>query len=147
LAHSLARVIARVRQEDAVANQPAYVREAARRVLETARQQMRLDELRTTATIDVTNRPNVTRGFDAMGLGEGQAQLSFEYMTPTTAARLSAGFFSPKFSGGEQQFTSDGSYVAQKVGGAVFYVLDSIPFQCGTCVLGFGNLSFGQIRR
>ncbi len=116
-----AGVIARLRQEDAVTNQPAYVREAARRVLEKAQREMRIDDLRTTATIDVTNNPDVARGFDAMGLGEGQAQLSFEYMTPTTAARLSAGIFSPKFSGGKQQFMPDGSYFAQKVGGAVVY--------------------------
>ena len=116
-----AGVIARITQEDAVTNQPAYVREAARRVSQGPASEMRIDDLRTTATIDVTNYPNVIRGFYAMGLGEGQAELSFQCMTPTTAARLSAGIFSPEFSGGKKLFMPDGSYFAQKVGGAVVY--------------------------
>jgi hypothetical protein len=95
------------------------VRQAARRVLEKAHDEMRIGDLRSSATIDVTNRPDVARAFDAMGLGE--AQLSFEYTTPTTAARPSAGIFSPKSVSGRKLFVPDGSYFAQNVGGAVIY--------------------------
>src|SRR5690349_17161631 len=114
-----AGAIRRLKSEDVLENQPAYVREAARRVLEQARREMRIGDLRAFATLDFTNRPDIVRGFDAMGLGEGQAQLSLEYMTSTTAVRLSAGIFASKFKGGEKQFMPDGSYVAQKVGGAL----------------------------
>ena len=116
-----AGVVRRLKTEDALANQPAYVREAARRVLDLARREMRIGDLRASATVDVTNRPDIVRGFDALGLGEGQAQLSLEYMTSTTAARLSAGIFAPRFQGGGKQFMPDGSYVAQKIGGALVY--------------------------
>lgn len=116
-----AGVIYRLKSEDALANQPAYVREAARRVLDQARRQMRIGDLRVSATVDVTNRPDIVRGFDALGLGEGQAQLSLEYMTSTTAVRLSGGIFASRFQGGDKQFMPDGSYVAQKIGGALVY--------------------------
>src|SRR5579864_1819550 len=116
-----AGVIRRLKTEDAIADQPAYVREAARRVLDQERREMRIGDLRASATVDITNRPDIVRGFDAMGLGEGQSQLSLEYMTSTTAARLSAGIFASKFKGGEKQFMPDGSYVAQKIGGALVY--------------------------
>src|ERR1041385_9548215 len=116
-----AGVVRRLKTEDALANQPAYVREAARRVLDLARREMRIGDLRASATVDVTNRPDIVRGFDALGLGEGQAQLSLEYMTSTTAARLSAGIFAPRFQGGGKQFMPDGSYVAPKIGGGRVY--------------------------
>jgi hypothetical protein len=116
-----AGVTSRLLAEDALANQPDFVREAGRRVLERAQQEVQFDELRVGGNIDATNRPNVVRGFDALGLGEGQAQLSLEYMTSTTAARLSAGIFAPTFSGGKKLFMPDGSYVAQKFGGALIY--------------------------
>ena len=116
-----AGIITRLRAEEALANQPYFVREAARRVLDDAQREMRVGDLRTTATLDATNRPDIVRGFDALGLGEAQSQLSLEYMTSATAARLSAGIFVSKFKGGEKQFMPDGSYVAQKVGGALVY--------------------------
>ena len=116
-----AGVMTRLRGEDVLVDQPMYVREAARRVLDEALREMRVGDLRATVTLDATNRPNIVRGFDAMGLGEGQSQLSLEYMTSTTAARLSAGIFASKFKGGEKQFMPDGSYGAQKIGGALIY--------------------------
>ena len=116
-----AGVVAHLRERDALANEPSYVREAARRTLERAQHEMQIGTLRATATIDATNYPDVVRGFDALGLAEGQAQLSLEYVTPTTAARLSAGVFSPKLSSGKRLFMPDGSYIAQRVGGAVIY--------------------------
>jgi len=116
-----AGIMSRLRGEDALANQPAYIREAARRVLDEAEHEMRIGDLRGNVTVDLTNRPDLVRGFDAMGLGEGQSQLSLEYMTSTTAARLSAGIFASKFRGGDKQFMPDGSYFAQKIGGALVY--------------------------
>lgn len=116
-----AGVMARLRRDDVLVNQPSYVREAARRVLDEAQRDMRAGDLRATAALDATNRPDIVRGFDALGLGEAQSQLSLEYMTSTSAARLSAGIFVSKFKGGEKQFMPDGSYVAQKVGGALVY--------------------------
>ena len=116
-----AGIVSAVRREDALSGQPSYVREAARRVLKKAGQQMHIDDLRASATIDATNFPDVVRGFDALSLAQGEAQLSLEYMTSTSAARLSAGIFAPKFGSGQALFMPDGSYVAQKVGGALIY--------------------------
>src|SRR5579872_4518077 len=116
-----AGILSRLRAEDALANQPIFVREAARRVMDKARDQLRTGNLRATATVDLTNRPDIVRGFDATALGEGQAQLSLEYMTTTTAARLSAGIFAPQLAHGQKLFMPDGSYIAQKVGGALIY--------------------------
>ena len=69
-----AGIVSDVRREDALSGQPAYVREAARRVLKKAGQQMHFDDLRASATIDATNLPDVVRGFDAMNLAQGEAQ-------------------------------------------------------------------------
>lgn len=109
-----AGIMTHLRAEGALADQPPYVREAARRVLDMAQKEMRVGQLRSEVTVDITNRPDVVRGFGAMGLGEAQSQLSLEYMSSTTAARLSAGIFVSKFKGGDKQFMPDGSYVAQK---------------------------------
>jgi hypothetical protein len=116
-----AGIISRMQEEDVLANQPIFVREAARRVREKAGRQLRIGDLRASVSIDLTNRPDIVRGFDATGLGEGQGQLSLEYMTSTTAARLSAGIFAPQLGHGKKLFMPDGSYVAQKVGGALIY--------------------------
>ena len=116
-----AGIVSDLRREDALSGQPAYIREAARRVLKKAGQQMHIDDLRAGATIDATNLPDTVRGFDAMNLAQGEAQLSLEYMTSTSAARISAGIFAPKFGSGKTLFMPDGSYFAQKVGGALIY--------------------------
>ncbi|MGH6684970.1 MAG: capsule assembly Wzi family protein, partial [Pseudolabrys sp.] len=44
-----------------------------------------------------------------------------EYMSHSTAIRLSAGALIDKFSGGKTQFMPDGSYIAQNIGGSVVY--------------------------
>ena len=107
--------------EEALSVQPPYVREAARRVLQRAEQQMRLGDVRATVAVDATNSPDTVRSFDGMNLAEGEAQLSLEYMTSNSAVRISAGVFAQKLGSGKTLFMPDGSYVSQKVGNAIVY--------------------------
>ncbi len=115
-----ASLCTRLRDENAIATQPSYVREAARRVLAFAKTQMHRDTLSGQATFDVTNDPNVVRGFDGMGRNKAESQVSLEYMDSDTALRLSIGAYSD-FTGRSTKYDPDGSYIAQRLGGAVVY--------------------------
>ncbi|MEI9997279.1 MAG: capsule assembly Wzi family protein [Rhizomicrobium sp.] len=115
-----ASIAARLRKPDALAGQPAYVRAAADRVMSVAEFQTRTGDLRATLTADAASTPSVVRGFDGLGRETAQGQLSLEYMTPDTAVRLSAGAELHDHTG-RVAFVPDGSYVAQKIGGAVIY--------------------------
>jgi hypothetical protein len=116
-----AGVVTHLRDDGALLGQPDYVREAARRVLRHAQEEMRFDTLHVQASADATNLPDPVRGFDGMSLGDFQGQVSAEYMSHSTAIRLSAGALVDSFNGGKTHFMPDGSYIAQSVGGAVVY--------------------------
>ncbi len=115
-----ASIVTRLRARDALAQQPAYVRAAAARVVAAAADQMQFGTLTAAATVDATNAPNVVRDFGALGRETAIGQLSAEYMSQTTAVRVALGAEHP-YHGGGAAFIPDGSYIAQKVGGAVFY--------------------------
>ncbi|MEJ1968792.1 MAG: capsule assembly Wzi family protein [Rhizomicrobium sp.] len=115
-----AGIVERLRNDDALADQPGFVRAAAERVLRSAEAQMHLHRLQAAATIDATNSPSVVRGFDGLGRETTQGQISAEYMGDTTAVRLGAGFEVHDHTG-RTAFVPDGSYLAQKIGGAVVY--------------------------
>jgi hypothetical protein len=115
-------------------DQPAYVRAAAERLMRRARAETH-SGLKASANVDATNLPSVVYGFDGLGRGEAQAQGSLEYMTNSSAVRLSAGVFSPDLDGHGSTFTTingvpehignsfmpDGSYAAQTIGDALVY--------------------------
>lgn len=115
-----ASIVERLRAHDALAGQPAMVRAAARRVLAAATGQTQTGSLRASVTADLTNTPDIVRGFDALGRGTVQGQLSVEYMTGDTALRLSLGPVVADHTG-RTAIMPDGSYVAQKIGGALLY--------------------------
>lgn len=106
---------------NALDGQPDYVREAARRVLSKAQAQTRDHRLNATAQIDITNRPSVVYGFDGMGREGIQGTASAEMMLDTTSFRLSLGGELPGLNHGSGHFKPDGSYIAQKIGGAIVY--------------------------
>lgn len=100
--------------------QPAEVRAAAGRVLGQARDET-AGGLNGSFTIDATNLPNVVYGFDGLGRGEGQTQLSLGFNSGSTSGRLSLGAITNTFKKNDTKLMLDGSYLAQKVGGALVY--------------------------
>lgn len=115
-----ASIVTDLRKQGTTAQQSDFVRAAAERVLRTAEGQMQFGALRAGATIDATNSPSVVYSFDGLGRGTGQGQLFGEYMTSTTAVRLAIGAEILNHTD-QVRFMPDGSYVAQKIGGAVVY--------------------------
>src|SRR6202012_2000847 len=81
----------RLRDQTALASQPSYVREAARRVYAMATSAMHRNTFSGQAKADFTNMPNVVRGFDGLGRNKGESQVSLEYMNSDTAFRISVG--------------------------------------------------------
>jgi hypothetical protein len=115
-----AGLITELRDEVGLADQPPYIREAARRVLTVAKSQMHRNTFSGSTSWDFTNVVDPVRGFDGMGRYKGQSRTSFEYLDSDTALRVSLGVVSD-FSGRNTKFAPDGSYIAQRIGGAVVY--------------------------
>jgi hypothetical protein len=110
----------RLRDQTALATQPSYVREAARRVYAMATSAMHRNTFSGSATADFTNQPSVVRGFDGLGRNKGESQVSIEYMNSDTAFRISVGAWTD-FTGRSTHYDPDGTYLAQRIGGAVLY--------------------------
>ncbi len=106
----------------ALAKAPANVQAAADRVMAAADTGLESHRLKTSATVDIASTPSVVHGFDGMGRGKAEAQITSEMIFDTTAIRISAGGELSDWSkGGQGKFKPDGSYIAQKIGGAVVY--------------------------
>jgi hypothetical protein len=106
---------------DALKGQPANVRAAARRVLDAAQAALRVGELHSSAEVDLTNQPSLVRGYDGMGRERAQVTIYNEIMMNSTAIRLAVGGELSDWGHGKGDFKPDGSYIAQTLGGAVFY--------------------------
>jgi hypothetical protein len=115
-----AGLVSALKDQVSLASQPTYVRQAARRVLAYAQSQMHRNTFSGTAHADFTNLPSVVRGFDAMGRNKGEMQASVEYMDSDTAVRISVGGWTD-FTTNSTHYDPDGTYIAQKIGGAVVY--------------------------
>jgi hypothetical protein len=115
-----AGIMSALRDQTVIATEPVYVREAARRVVAYAKAHMHRGTFTGSAMVDLTNNPSVVRGFDALGRNKGETQFSIEYMDSDTALRLSVGAWSD-FTGRTTKYDPDGSYIAQRLGGAGLY--------------------------
>jgi Capsule assembly protein Wzi len=89
------------------------------------------------ASVDATNKPNVVYGFDGMGRGEGQAQLSAEATSGVFSGRVSLGAFTNNFTttsvpqpagavqgyffGSNTKLMPDGSYGSVRLGDVRLY--------------------------
>jgi capsule assembly protein Wzi len=106
----------------ALDGQSAAIMAAAQRVLAKAESQLEPDRIRGSAGLDISSAPAVVYGFDG-GVRNYVAagQLSGELISGDTAIRISAGALLSKFSGGQGKFMPDGSYLAERIGGAVVY--------------------------
>jgi hypothetical protein len=103
-----------------LAAQPATVRAAAQRLLAKV-QTATAPGNRAGLYADVTNQPSVVYGFDGMGRGEGQAQLSFEHMGDIFSGRASLGGFSRNFGPKGNKVMPDGTYLSLALGGVRLY--------------------------
>jgi hypothetical protein len=72
-------------------------------------------------TLGAATSPSVVYGFNGLGRGAGQAQLSLAYASGGTAMRLSVGAFTTDFTGRTVKFMPDGSFIAQKIGDTLVY--------------------------
>ena len=116
--------------------QPPAIRAAAERVLARARGAT-APGASAWASVDATNKPNVVYGFDGMGRGEGQAQLSAEATSGIFSGRVSLGAFTNNFTttsvpqpadatkgyffGSNTKLMPDGSYGSVRLGDVRLY--------------------------
>ncbi len=103
-----------------VSSQPASVRAAARRVLAHARAAT-APGVSAWASLDATNTPSLVYGFDGLGRGEGQAQLSLEATAGIFSGRISLGGITPNFGGRANKIMADGTYLSARLGGVLVY--------------------------
>ena len=104
----------------ALGGQPDYVREAAERVQARGQVDTKTGELRTELSADFAGSPAFLRGFDALGRQTMQGQVIADYSWGSTAVHLAMGAQSVNRID-RQVFVPDGSYVAQRIGGAWVY--------------------------
>lgn len=100
--------------------QPASVQAAAARVLRQGQAQI-APGTSASLSLDATNKPAVIYGFDGMGRGEGQTQLSLSGASGAFSGRLSVGVISQNFGGAPNKLMLDGTYVSAAVAGARVY--------------------------
>jgi len=113
-------ILYRLGQSNTLESQPDYVRAAAERVAQEAQHAIATDRVNYAISSDLTNLPDVVRGFDALGREAVQGQASAEWMGNDTAIRLQIGGQSlNRFD--HQTLLLDGSYLMQRAGNALIY--------------------------
>jgi hypothetical protein len=71
--------------------------------------------------LDATNKSDVIYGFDGMGRGDAQAQLSLGLNSGFFSGRVSLGAITQNFGGKPNKLMPDGTYFAARLGGALVY--------------------------
>lgn len=99
---------------------PVSVRLAATRVLTRARAET-ADGTSASLYLDATNKPSLVYGFDGMGRGKGQAQLSLGGTGGAFSGRLALGAFSQDLSGKTTKVMPEGTYMSARLGDALIY--------------------------
>lgn len=113
-------ILQRLDEPNVLDGQPDYVRAAAKRVRSVSDAQTETDQVQYSATLDLTNLPDVVRGFDASGRQDIEATTSAELTTQSTSIRLSLGAKDANRLD-HQTLVLDGSYIAERVGNADIY--------------------------
>ena len=103
-----------------LASQPAGVRLAADRVLARARRET-APGANGALYLDLTSRTALVRGFDGMGRGEGQAQMSLGYNLSNISARLSVGLLAQDLERKHYKLMFEGSYLSADIGDVRVY--------------------------
>lgn len=107
-------------RKSSLSRQPTSVQAAAARVLRRSDDENR-PGLSASFYADATNTPSLVYGFDGMGRGKGQAQLSISGNSGIFSGRVSLGALATDFHGNQIKLMPDGTYVSAKVGGALVY--------------------------
>ena len=113
-------ILADLQHKNLAAQTPA-VRAAAARLLARA-QAGTAPGFSGAVTLDATNRTDVVYGFDGMGRGDGQAQLSLALNSGIFSGRVSLGAISNNFGGKPNKLMADGTYFSARLGGALVYM-------------------------
>lgn len=101
--------------------QPADIQAAVQRLLARA-QTATAFGTSVWASLDATSKANTVYGFDGMGRGQGQAQLSLEGTSGPLSGRVSLGAITQNYRGNSTKLMADGSYGAVRLGGALIYL-------------------------
>ena len=112
-------ILSDLRRTD-LARQPPVVRAAARRLLEKAHAGI-AQGFAGALTLDVTNKSDVVHGFDGMGRGDAQSQLSLSGNSGIFSGRISLGAITQNFGGKPNKFMPDGTYFSARLGGLLVY--------------------------
>ena len=70
---------------------------------------------------DATNRPSVVYGFDGLGRGDAQSQISLSASDGIFSGRLSLGGITQNFGGKPNKLMLDGTYLSARLGGVLVY--------------------------
>ncbi len=103
-----------------LSGQPRTIRAAAARLLRRARTEDARG-ISTSAYADITNQVSVVRGFDGMGRGDGQTQLSLSGNGGAFSGRLSLGLITQNFGGKPNKLMFDGTFLSADVAGVRLY--------------------------
>jgi hypothetical protein len=103
-----------------LSTQPSAVRAAAERVLQQAGAQT-APGFSASISADATNQPSVVYGFDGMGRGKGEGQLSISSNGDVFSSRLSLGAFAQDYKRNALKLMPDGTFVSARLGGALVY--------------------------
>ena len=100
--------------------QPPAMRAAAGRVLAKARAGT-APGFSGAVYLDATNRPSVVYGFDGMGRGDAQSQISLSASGGIFSGRVSLGGITQNFGGKPNKIMLDGTYLSARLGGVLVY--------------------------
>jgi hypothetical protein len=103
-----------------LAGKSAFVEAAAARVLAQAEAATAPGET-ASLYLDVTNKQAVVYGFDGMGRGDGQGQVSLGLNSGIFSGRLSVGGITQSFGGKPNKIMLDDTYLSARLGGVRVY--------------------------
>jgi len=113
-------IVSRLHSPAALGGQPAFVAEAATRVLARAASDTGAKSPAASLDVDLASAPSTIRGFDALGRQDAQGQIVLDYAGTQTAVHLAVGVRTTTKTD-HQELVLDGTYLSQRLGDAVVY--------------------------
>jgi hypothetical protein len=103
-----------------LAGEPGWVQAAAARVLARAKAQTSPGDS-AALYLDATNQPSVVYGFDGMGRGDGQGQVSLSLNRGIFSGRIALGGITQSFGGKPNKLMPDETYLSANLAGVRVY--------------------------